>query len=436
MNAIQEIIGNVPSAEQFALDLVLRATILLAIIQLSALALRRASAATRHFTLSLGMVALVLLPALMLALPDARLEVLPATPPVANAPAGGGLPLSVPSWKTGDATTSTPVSDLVDVVASSATLSDRSAIRAMGWLAWLGAHWAELAILGVALIPLLLIGRLGVGVVALASIARRAGRVIDPSMLRALDRAKERLGVQRDTTLLVSDEINVPVVWGVARTTVILPIEALDWSRERLREVLLHELAHVRRADVLSLFIGRVATALYWFHPLSWVVERDARRECERACDDLVLENGARPSEYAHHLLGIAAGEDLAEGYTSVSLAMARPSELEGRLIAILRAGGARQAVSRRFAWIAAGVLAVALLPLATVRLAARPVSECEAVRRPGDAGARGATENARARCRARAPLVDRARRAAPGDRGVERNRARPRPQAPRGRFA
>lgn len=378
MNAIQELIRNVPSALPFAIDLAIRATIVLAIVQLAAIALRRASAASRHFVLSLGMVAVVALPLLMLALPDARLEVLPYAPRAAGAQESGRPALAGPSWKTGDEAAATPASELAETLAAATNMSDRRAIRAVSLLAWLGTHWRELALLGVAAIPLLLIGRLAFGLIALSTIARRAGRVIDPSMLRALERAKERLGVEKNTTLLLSDELNVPVVWGVARTTVILPIEALDWSRERLRVVLLHELAHVRRADVVSLFIGRIATALYWFHPLSWIVERDARRECERACDDLVLENGARASEYAHHLLGIAAGEDLAEGYTSVSLAMARPSELEGRLVAILRAGGARRPVSRRFAWVAAAVLGFALLPIATVRLAAKPASEPE----------------------------------------------------------
>lgn len=375
MNAIQEIVVNVPSVLPFAIDLVIRATLLLAIVQLAAIALRRGSAAARHFVLSAGMVALIALPLLMLALPDARLEVLPSVPQSDDAKALQRPALAGPSWKSGESPSGS-AGDLAGVLARAARLSDGPAFRAVTGFAWLGAHWRELSFLGLAAIPLLLFSRLVFGIAALASIARRAGRVIDPVMLRSLERAKERLGVRRETTLLVSDEINVPVVWGVARTTVILPIEALDWSLERLRVVLLHELAHVRRIDVLSLFIGRIVTALYWFHPLSWIVERDARRECERACDDLVLENGAKASEYAHHLLGIAAGEDLSEGYTSVSLAMARPSELEGRLVAILRAGGARQPVSRKFAWLAACVLGVALLPIATLRLAAKPVSE------------------------------------------------------------
>ena len=51
--------------------------------------------------------------------------------------------------------------------------------------------------------------------------------------------------------------------------------------------------------------MGRVACALYWFHPLVWTAARRLRAESERACDDLALVFGARPSDYAEHLLDI-----------------------------------------------------------------------------------------------------------------------------------
>jgi len=374
MNAIQNIVDIVPGAIPFALDVVLRATLLLLIVKLALVAMPRASAASRHFVLSIGMVALVALPLLMLALPDARLEVLPSS--VKSATSAARPERLFPAWKTGDEQASS-AAGVRPAAATPVSFAEPRALRAVSGLAWIGAHWRGIAIvLVLAAIPLLLLGRLAFGLAALGGIARRATRVTDAAVLRSVERARERLGVSRDVRLLLSDEISVPVVWGLKKATMILPIDAVEWSRERLRVVLLHEMAHVRRADVMTLFMGRIATSVYWFHPLAWLAEHDARRECERACDDLVLEHGARASEYAHHLLGIASGEDLAEGYASVSLAMARPSELEGRLIAILRAGGARQSVSRRFATAAAVVAAIGLLPIATVRLAAKPVTE------------------------------------------------------------
>ncbi len=77
------------------------------------------------------------------------------------------------------------------------------------------------------------------------------------------------------------------------------------WAVERRRIVLLHELAHVKRADWPALLVAELAVALYWFHPLAHWLGRRVRREAEQACDELVIASGTKPSVYAGHLLGI-----------------------------------------------------------------------------------------------------------------------------------
>jgi tetratricopeptide (TPR) repeat protein len=114
---------------------------------------------------------------------------------------------------------------------------------------------------------------------------------------------------------------------------------ARKWQPERRRVVLLHELAHVRRADWLTLVLAEIAAAVYWFHPLVWLARREARRSCERACDDLVLDQGTKPSVYAAHLLGIVRSLKPARARALPVMAMARPSQFEGRMRAILDPG-------------------------------------------------------------------------------------------------
>ncbi|HET7549905.1 MAG TPA: HEAT repeat domain-containing protein, partial [Gemmatimonadaceae bacterium] len=104
---------------------------------------------------------------------------------------------------------------------------------------------------------------------------------------------------------------------------------------DRRRAVLFHELAHVRRRDLLGHTLGRIACAIYWFHPLVWAAARRLRSESERACDDLVLTSGTRASEYAHHLLEIVTGVRNPSA-PATALAMARRKEFEGRMLAIL----------------------------------------------------------------------------------------------------
>jgi HEAT repeat protein len=99
--------------------------------------------------------------------------------------------------------------------------------------------------------------------------------------------------------------------------------------------VLLHELAHVRRHDLVGHTMGRLACAVYWFHPLVWTAAKQLRSESERACDDLALSCGARATDYAEHLLDIVTSVRR-DATPSVALAMARRKEFEGRMLAIL----------------------------------------------------------------------------------------------------
>jgi len=93
----------------------------------------------------------------------------------------------------------------------------------------------------------------------------------------------------RRSTVLHSDEVHQPAAFG---RRILLPMSARGWSDDKLRIVLLHEQAHVERRDTLHGIISDVACAVYWFHPLAWIVAHRAGLERERACDDRVLNAG------------------------------------------------------------------------------------------------------------------------------------------------
>jgi Tol biopolymer transport system component len=162
------------------------------------------------------------------------------------------------------------------------------------------------------------------------------------------------------------------MTWGLRHPTILLPTDAASWPEERRRVVLLHELAHIQRADCLTQLLAQTACALYWFNPLTWLAARQLRVERERACDDRVLIAGARASEYAQHLLEIARGARRASCASLAAVAMARPSQLEGRLLAVLDGNRSRRAVSRLAALVAVVGGCGAVLPLAALEAAAR----------------------------------------------------------------
>jgi beta-lactamase regulating signal transducer with metallopeptidase domain len=156
-----------------------------------------------------------------------------------------------------------------------------------------------------------------------------------------LNTLRERMRIERQVRLGLIDEHSSPLATGLLRTAILLPRTAAAWSADRRRAVLLHELAHIKRRDCRVQLVAQTACALYWFNPLVWIAASQLRSERERACDDAVLRFGAQASSYAAHLLDIAR-ELRPTVRPSAALAMARPSELEGRLISVLAAGRAR----------------------------------------------------------------------------------------------
>lgn len=130
---------------------------------------------------------------------------------------------------------------------------------------------------------------------------------------------------------------------------ILIPDSAASWPAGRLAMVLTHELGHVRRWDLLWRLIGLVACCVYWFHPLAWWALAQQRRESEMSCDDQVLQSSGEPAVYAESLLAVAR-EASGHPAPAAVMAMAKPNELEGRLLAVLDSARPR----RGSAWLTA----------------------------------------------------------------------------------
>jgi TonB family protein len=112
---------------------------------------------------------------------------------------------------------------------------------------------------------------------------------------RSGDKAEIRIG-----------DVSTPLTCGVMRPLILLPAKAREWDDQRLRAVLLHESAHVRRRDCLAKFIGQGARAFLWWNPLAWILVVRLNHEQELACDDAVLSAGLPAEMYATVLLEVA----------------------------------------------------------------------------------------------------------------------------------
>ena len=150
----------------------------------------------------------------------------------------------------------------------------------------------------------------------------------------------------------------------------LLPSQAGDWSDDRIRIVLSHELAHIRRNDWFIQIAAEAVRTLFWFNPLIWMACTRLRRDSEQACDDVVLGERIPAREYAEHLLEIARTCRHPRAAWVSATPMARSSTLERRIAAMLNPALNRTSLSRSSAICTIALLLAVTLPTAAFRAA------------------------------------------------------------------
>ena len=179
-------------------------------------------------------------------------------------------------------------------------------------------------------------------------LTRSAVPVLDESTQAESEAIQKTLGIGRQLPLLCSPDAAVPLTLGAFRPVIVLPAGFGHWDRNRLQLVLAHEMAHVRRRDVLLQWIARFACVIYWCNPLVWLANWRIRVERERACDDVVLMDFQdQPTQYAGQLVNVAAALANRKVPSICGVAMASHSQLEQRVRAILDPKLRRTRVSR-----------------------------------------------------------------------------------------
>jgi beta-lactamase regulating signal transducer with metallopeptidase domain len=356
-----------------ALLLVKATIILLAALGITR-ALGRASAGTRHLVWLVTLGTLLLVPGLAVWAPI-RLAVLPPERELAVGSRAVASDLfGTPSpATTGDAISSERVEPVAE--RNAATPTPASALRSASTqpprpLTVALLVWAAVA-LGVG-------ACVGWAWLAARRIVRRGRTLQTRDWLDPLYEVSDRLDLDEPPRLVRSEDVKMPFACGVVRPTIVLPAECDAWTSERRRAVLLHEVAHVRRHDLAGHTLGRLVCALYWFHPLVWTAAKRLRAESERACDDLALLCGARAADYAEHLLDIVTSVRH-DRTPLVALAMARPSEFEGRMLAILDPERSRLVPSRRQTALLTAALGLIAVTVGAAAPMPRAASDAEA---------------------------------------------------------
>ncbi|MBC7843408.1 MAG: HEAT repeat domain-containing protein [Gemmatimonadaceae bacterium] len=365
--------------------IVLKATAVLLVALALTTLMQRASATSRHLVWVASLFAMLVIPALALWSPI-RLQLLPATwgATAVVIPVGalesGGMPTDASDSRTTRAsdaatpTATTPASAAMSA-ASSADVTERKPLPLTTIIALV---WAAVAV-GI-------LGWLGYGASTVRRIVRGATKLDSVAWQGPMMDIADRLELTEVPVLLRADNVTMPFACGLRTPTIVMPADCEKWNDERRTAVLLHELAHIRRRDIVGHTLGRIVCALYWFHPLAWMAARRLRSESERACDDLALSCGTRASDYAEHLLDIVTSVRN-HGTPSVAMAMATRSEFEGRMLAILDPHLSRSSPTRvQASTLAGGVMMFAIVTGSAVpRVTSAPQLERPAPSRSND---------------------------------------------------
>jgi bla regulator protein BlaR1 len=300
-----------------ALSLILKATVVAAFAIVAGWLARRRRAAVRHLILVAAFAVLALLPAATAVIPavpvPVRFLAVPAT--VVGAPP---TPLNL----TGEALETLETLSFVAGRPSEPRTSSRtwpvlstSTMLAIVWLA------GVICCLAPVVLGLWQIRRV-----------RRHGLPWRDAQTMTDDLARHA-GICRPIEVMVHEAIVGPMTCGVVRPAIVFPEDARAWHEADVRRALTHELEHVRRSDWVTLCLARAICAVYWFHPLVWIANRQLCVNAERACDDAVLRE-SHAVGYADQLVTLAE-RSLAQTRRPL-LAMANRGDLSTRVHAVL----------------------------------------------------------------------------------------------------
>ena len=362
--------------------LTLKVSAILLLTLIGTLLLRRSSAAARHWVLAVGVVSAVAVPAL---------HVLP-TPPVARmAPVGpllfdtlqpSALPTAASPGPPAPVRPPGPYvrfTEPVDADAVGSVVALQPAGSRPGGSRAAAAAVAGDDVVGRLAVTIWLVGAfagLGVLLVGLARLRwfrASSSRVTEGPWNRLCADLSRSCGLNRGVDLLLGPRPGLVATWGWWRPVVMLPASASEWSAERMRVVLLHELAHARRGDWLLQMAAEALRCVWWFNPLAWMVRARLRRESEHAADDLVLAQGVPAATCAMHLVELAREAREHRRTWLPAPAMARPSNLERRLSTMLNPRTNRRPLTRFARFASLGVLVLVSIVVAGLQVG--PVS-------------------------------------------------------------
>ena len=324
--------------------LIVKTSLILTLGIVAACALRRRSAAVRHWILASTVFCAAAAPVVGLLTPSWSL------PSSSAAASGRGTVVDV------------SISAVTDPGARVATATVPAAGSSFAVREFIRAAVVPVWCFGILLNLLLLL----IGMFRLTRLRSSHARV-SPSIIDSLNHVSAVFGLRRKVMMVRSTRRAVIVTWGFVKPKVVLPADVDEWPRERVDVVLAHEVAHITRGDWFVQTAAELCKAIYWFNPLFWIACARLRYESERACDDAVMNIGVKSHVYATELLELARSFGRhRQAWLPAPAMAARASNLERRVRAMLNTRLDRGPITRGGRWASALALVAITLPIAT----------------------------------------------------------------------
>src|SRR5688572_23584266 len=241
----------------------LDATVKVSLIVLAALAAvwltNRRSASVRHWILAVSFACAAVAPLLALVVPSWRVDLgWVSSVVISSADRTAAVPRAGSSLPAAD----DDVTTVMSVLGADSTRGDAA-----------GSVVEPLVLLWIAGLATGL-GLLSIGLIRLRRIESRATPVATRAWVDEASAIAREYGLRRPPVVLQSDRPALLVTWGLRRPTILVPAVADDWSNDRIRVVLRHELAHIRRSDWILQITAEVVRCVYWFNPIVWIACR------------------------------------------------------------------------------------------------------------------------------------------------------------------
>jgi beta-lactamase regulating signal transducer with metallopeptidase domain len=152
----------------------------------------------------------------------------------------------------------------------------------------------------------LMLARFGLSIMGSSRLRRTILPITDRDLMKLIAEQSSRLGLKRIPVVALCERVSVPVVVGIVKPMIMLPPALLcGLDPNQLAAILSHEMAHIRRYDLIVNLLQRIVESLLFFHPVTWWISRRVRVERENCCDDLAAVGCGR-FEYAAAMLRMA----------------------------------------------------------------------------------------------------------------------------------